>query len=102
MRPEFIAAAAVIALATATTGFTADTAPYVGTWDCEVSTFTFTGDAYDAGEGPMPIRKVEKVDGNYVLSFDDGYQIGLSAVTDTSMQWLSTASGDQFECKRVR
>lgn len=50
----------------------------------------------------MPIRKVEKVDGNYVLSFDDGYQIGLSSVTDTSMQWLSMASGDQFECKRVK
>lgn len=44
MRPEITAAAAVITLATATTGFAADTAPYVGTWDCEVSTFTFTGD----------------------------------------------------------
>ncbi|WP_349434811.1 hypothetical protein [Pararhizobium sp. A13] len=102
MRPDFIAVAAVIALVTATTGFAADLAPYAGTWDCEVSTFTFTGDTYDAGEGPMPIRKVEKVDGSYVLSFDDGYQISLSGVTDTAMPWLSMASGDQFECKRVK
>lgn len=102
MRPDFIAVAAVIALAAATACFATDPAPYAGTWDCEVSTFTFTGDTYDAGEGPMPIRKVEKVDGNYVLSFDDGYQIGLSGVTDTSMQWLSLASGDQFECKRIK
>lgn len=61
MRPEFIAVAAAIVLATATTGFAGDNAPYAGTWDCEVSTFS--------GEGPMPIQKVEKEEGNYILSF---------------------------------
>ena len=45
---------------------------------------------------------MEKEEGNYILSFSDGYQIGLSSVTDTSMQWFSMQSGDQFECKRVK
>ncbi|MBP1857351.1 hypothetical protein J2Z75_000831 [Rhizobium herbae] len=77
-------------------------APYVGTWDCGVATFSFTRDSYDSGEDKQPIRKVEKEDGNYILSFDNDYQIGLSSVTDTSMQWLSMASGDMFDCKRVK
>ena len=77
-------------------------APYVGTWDCGVATFSFTRDSYDSGEDKQPIRKVEKEGGNYILSFDDDYQIGLSSVTKTSMQWLSMASGDMFNCKRVK
>jgi hypothetical protein len=102
MRLDVIVVTAVIALATATPGIAGDDAPYVGSWDCGVATFSFTKDTYDAGEGPMPIRKVEKEDGNYILSFDDNYQIGLSSVTKTSMQWLSMASGDTFDCKRLK
>ncbi|URK87475.1 hypothetical protein LP421_29695 [Rhizobium sp. RCAM05350] len=101
MRLDVIAATAVISLATAAPGF-ADDAPYIGRWDCGVATFSFTTESYDSGEGPMPIRKVEKEDGNYILSFDDNYQIGLSSVTPTSMQWLSMASGDMFDCKRLK
>lgn len=102
MRLDVIAATAIVALATATPVIAADDAPYIGSWDCGVATFSFTKDTYDAGEGPMPIRKVEKEDGNYILSFDDNYQIGLSSVTQTSMQWLSMASGDMFDCKRLK
>ncbi|WP_455271162.1 hypothetical protein [Rhizobium herbae] len=102
MRLDVIAATAVISLATAAPAFAAGDAPYIGRWDCGVATFSFTKDTYDAGEGPMPIRKVEKEDGNYILSFDDNYQIGLSGVTKTSMQWLSMASGDTFDCKRLK
>ncbi|OBZ93927.1 hypothetical protein ADU59_19760 [Pararhizobium polonicum] len=102
MRLDVIAATAVITLATATSGFAADDAPYAGSWDCGIATFSFTGDTYDSGEGPIPIRKVEKEDGNYILSFDDNYQIGLSSVTPTSMQWLSMESGDMFDCKRLK
>jgi hypothetical protein len=102
MRLDVIASIAIIALATATPGLAAGDTPYTGSWDCGVATFSFTKDTYDAGEGPMPIRKVEKEDGNYILSFDDNYQIGLSSVTKTSMQWLSMASGDTFDCKRLK
>ena len=98
MRIQLIAAAL---LAIAPAAFAADDPVYAGTWDCEVSTFTFTKNTYDSGEGPMPVEKVEKEGENYILTLDGNYQIGLSSVTDTSMQWLSMASGDMFECKRV-
>jgi hypothetical protein len=90
----FLASAAPVALA-------ADQPVYAGTWDCEVSTFTFTDNTYDSGEGPMPVEKVVKEGENDILTLDGDYQIGLSRVSDTSMQWLSMASGDMFECKRV-
>jgi hypothetical protein len=102
MRLDVIAATTAVILATATPGLAAGDAPYIGSWDCGVATFSFTKDSYNAGEGPMPIRKVEKEDGNYILSFDDNYQIGLSRVTQTSMQWLSMTSGDTFDCKRLK
>jgi hypothetical protein len=77
-------------------------APYVGSWDCQVGTFTFTNDTYDSGGGPIPIEKVEMEDGNYILTMPDNYQIALSSVTSTSMQWLSYASSDMFDCKKLK
>ena len=79
----------------------AEEPPYVGTWDCEVSTFTFTADSYDSGEGPMPILKSEKNGGAYTLTFADDYQIGLANITATEMDWASGASGDTFHCRRM-
>ena len=78
-----------------------DDIPYVGTWNCEVATFVFTADTYDAGEGPMPILKSVEDNGTHTLTFKDDYQIHLSSVTETDMDWLSGASGDGFHCKRV-
>lgn len=79
----------------------AEDPPFVGTWDCEVATFTFTADSYDSGEGPMPILRTEK-DGNaYILTFADDYRIGLANITATEMDWASAASGDSFHCKRT-
>lgn len=101
MRLDAILAAAAIAFANTSPSFAAKDAPYIGSWDCGVATFSFTQNTYDAGEGPMPVRKIEKQDGNYILSFDDNYQIGLSSVTKTSMKWVSMASGDMFDCKRI-
>jgi hypothetical protein len=88
-------------LATTLTAHAADEPPYVGTWDCEVSTFTFTADTYDSGEGPMPIVKSEKDGGAYTLTFADDYRIGLANITDTEMDWASEASGDTFHCKKI-
>ena len=101
MRLDAILAAAAIAFANTPPSFAAEDAPYIGSWDCGVATFSFTKNTYDAGEGPMPVRKIEKQDSNYILSFDDNYQIGLSSVTKTSMQWVSMASGDMFDYKRI-
>lgn len=79
----------------------AQTFPFEGAWDCGVGTFTFTADLYDPGGNPMPIMDVAEEDGNFILTFADDYQIGLSSVTDTTMQWLSFASGDMFDCQRL-
>ena len=79
----------------------AEEPPYVGTWDCEVSTFTFTADTYDAGEGPMPILKSEKNGEAYTLSFAGDYRINLAGITATDMDWFSEASGDTFHCRKI-
>jgi hypothetical protein len=88
-------------LASALPAHAAEEPPYVGTWDCEVSTFIFTADSYDSGEGPMPILKNEKDGGAYTLTFADDYRIGLANITATDMDWASEASGDMFHCKRI-
>ncbi|WP_430439404.1 hypothetical protein [Shinella sp.] len=79
----------------------AEEPPYVGTWDCEVSTFTFTAETYDSGEGPMPILKSEQDGGAYTLTFADDYRIGLANITASEMDWASEASGDTFHCKKI-
>jgi hypothetical protein len=78
-------------------------APYVGVWDCQVGIFMFTRETYsNAGGAEMQAASsVEKDGNNYIMTFPDGYQIGLSSPTDTSMQWLSMETGDMFDCKRL-
>ena len=97
-RPFLMLAAAALAAGSTQAR---DEIPYVGTWNCEVATFVFTADTYDAGEGPMPILKSVEDNGTYTLTFKDDYQIHLSSITETDMDWLSGASGDGFHCKRV-
>ena len=78
-------------------------APYVGVWDCQVGVFMFTRETYsNAGGADMQAAtSVEKEGNNYIMTFADGYQIGLSSPTDTTMQWLSFESGDMFDCTRL-
>ena len=75
--------------------------PFVGKWNCEVATFTFTNTTYNNGSENLRIKRVKKTGGNYELFFAKGYRIGLSSVSATSMSWLSGETGDMFECKRV-
>ncbi|MCF3640540.1 hypothetical protein LXM94_11255 [Rhizobium sp. TRM95111] len=97
IRPLFFTAALLVAAPT----HARDEIPYVGTWDCEVATFVFTADTYDAGEGPMPILRSTEENGTHTLSFKDDYRISLSNVTETGMDWFSEASGDGFHCKKI-
>ena len=53
------------------------------------------------GDKTLPIKAVRQDNRNFTLYFADGYVIGLGAVTATGMTWVSGASGDQFNCKRV-
>ncbi len=74
---------------------------FVGSWDCEVETFTFTDTTYHNGSETLPIKAVSQDGRNFTLYFADGYVIGLGAVTETGMTWVSGASGDQFNCRRL-
>ena len=75
---------------------------FVGSWDCEVETFTFTNTTYNNGDTTYPIQSVRRDGRNYTLGFANGYVIALAAVTETGLTWISGASGDQFNCRRVK
>lgn len=80
----------------------ADDYPFVGRWDCEVGTFTFTEDTYNNGAEDLPILEAQEgTDGSYTLMFADDYMITLSGFTGDEMGWFSPASGDSFQCRRV-
>ncbi|MES2333822.1 MAG: hypothetical protein V4551_04005 [Pseudomonadota bacterium] len=74
---------------------------FVGRWDCGVSVFTFTNTTYNNGDTTYPIQSVSRDGRNYTLRFANGYVIALAAVTDTGLTWVSGASGDQFNCRRL-
>lgn len=76
--------------------------PYVGRWDCEVGVFTFTADTYDPGTGErLKAEKVIREGEDYHFTFEDGYGFWVSGITQSKMGWLSDASGDAFNCKRI-
>ena len=92
-----------IAFCLAATPTLAQDYPFVGQWDCQVATFTFDQQGYDNGSDTLPYLKVTDAgDDNWIIDFADGYQIGLSSVTADTMQWLSMASGDMFDCTALR
>jgi hypothetical protein len=76
--------------------------PFVGRWDCEVATFTFTNTTYNNGSETMRMTKVEKKGNIYILTFPKNYRIGLSSISATRMTWASETTGDGFNCKRVK
>ncbi|MBS3979516.1 MAG: hypothetical protein KGZ77_06920 [Rhodobacteraceae bacterium] len=82
---------------------TGPTEPYafVGSWDCGVDVFTFTNTTYNNGADTYTMQSVSRDGRNFILRFANGYTIALAAVTDTGLTWVSGASGDQFNCRRV-
>jgi hypothetical protein len=77
----------------------AQTYPFEGSWDCEVGTFTFTGQIYDPGDAPMEILDAVQDGATWVLTFADDYQIALEIHQDGTMGWFSAISGDSFLCR---
>ena len=76
--------------------------PFVGKWDCEVATFTFTNSTYDNGSETLAFEEAQEgSDGSYTLLFEEDYMITLSGFTGDEMGWFSPASGDSFACTRV-
>lgn len=76
--------------------------PFVGTWDCEVATFTYTSESWNNGVATFPFSSVNCCKGDEAqLMFRGGYETQLSQITPDSMKWYSPASGDGFDCKRI-
>ncbi|MBC8129666.1 MAG: hypothetical protein H7Y08_05020 [Rhizobiaceae bacterium] len=97
--PLLATIAAAIALVTSAS---AEDLPFVGTWDCEISTFVFTPETYDTGSDVLDILEAQEgTDGSYTLFFADDYIITLSGFTGDAMGWYSPASGDSFACARL-
>jgi len=101
-KPVFCAALSLGASISAVFAETPTPYPFVGTWDCEVATFTFTDTTYNNGSEDMAIRSVSKDGTNFELTFDDGYMISLGGITDTSISWVSGETFDQFDCTRLK
>jgi hypothetical protein len=74
---------------------------FVGSWDCGVDTFSFTNTTYNNGSDTYRMQSVSRNGRDYILRFANGYTIALAAVTETGLTWVSGASGDQFNCRRV-
>ena len=99
---RILAVAALVALGVPpAAAISGDEAPYIGVWDCEVAVFTFTRESYDNGTDILPMRQIEIADRGYVMTFDDDYQIAIALDGEDSMSWLSLASGDAFDCRRL-
>ena len=75
---------------------------FVGSWDCGVDVFTFTNTTYNNGSETYPIQSVSRNGRNYTLFFANNYIVALGAVTETGLTWVSGATGDQFNCVRVK
>lgn len=94
----FLALGASLSTASAQT----PTYPFVGKWDCEVATFTFTDKTYNNGSETLRMTRVEKKGAGYELSFPKNYKVMVGNFKGATMSWLSGASGDGFTCKRVK
>lgn len=74
---------------------------FVGSWDCGVDRFTFTNTTYTTGSDTYRMQSVTRNGRDYILRFANGYTIALVAVTQTGLTWVSGATDDQFNCRRV-
>jgi hypothetical protein len=80
----------------------ASTYPFIGTWSCEVSEFTFSQTMYRVGTEKIgKIKKVERSGNDFRITLEDGYMFTLFNVSANTMTWHSIESGDTFVCNRV-
>jgi hypothetical protein len=76
--------------------------PFEGKWDCDVSIFTFTDLTYNNGSQTLTYKTVKRQGTSYLITFADGYRIGLFGIKRNSMTWMSGSSTDDvFRCRRI-
>lgn len=96
--------AAGIAALTIASGVQAKTElPVYGKWDCEIMDFSLDGAAYVVSGQKIDVKSIEKIaDDAWGAEMTDGYRFAMFDVTADSLIWHSPASGDTFECSRVK
>lgn len=99
-----IFSAVYIAVLTISSGVHAETRPPVyGKWDCKIMDFTLDGTAYVVSGQKIDVKSVEKIaEDAWGAEMVDGYRFAMFDVTADSLTWHSPASGDTFECKRLK
>lgn len=75
--------------------------PFLGTWDCSVAIFSFTGTIYNNGSENMEITDISADGTGHILTFADDYQLSVAVNPDGTLNWFSPDSGDSFTCTRV-
>ena len=82
---------------------TAPTAPYpfVGTWDCDGTVYTFTNSGYSDGSISADFFSVAAKGLGYELRFRDGSLMVLAAITESGMTWVVNQTGAQRQCRRL-
>ena len=99
--PPVLAGLGLLALGACVSDQPAEPYAFVGSWDCQVETFTLTNATYNNGTTTYAIRSVVQDGSNYTLFMEDGFRIGLGLVTETGLTWISGTTGDQFNCRRL-
>lgn len=74
----------------------------MGSWDCEIMTFTLDDQTYKNSSAPAAaVQGIERIaDDAFGVTLEDGYRFALFDVTADRLVWHSPASGDTFECRR--
>ncbi|WP_347140212.1 hypothetical protein [Paracoccus sp. SSK6] len=80
-----------------------DQLPFMGSWNCGVTTMTFTPDSYLPSNDaqPIKIRSFSTQNRATTMTLDDGAVIQVQWQNDNQMTWTSQSTGDSFDCKRV-
>ena len=80
-----------------------DQLPFMGSWDCGVTTMTFTPTSYipSNDSAPIPIRRFSTESRVTTMTLADGAVMQVQWQSDSRIVWLSQSTGDSFECTRV-
>lgn len=80
-----------------------DQLPFMGSWDCGVTTMTFTPEGYLPAPGAQPIRitRFSTQNRETTMTLADGAVIQVQWQNDNRLVWLSHSTGDSFDCTRV-
>lgn len=80
-----------------------DQLPFMGSWDCGVTTMTFTPSSYIPSNdaAPITIRGFSTQNRVTTMTLADGAVIQVQWQNDNRITWLSQSTGDSFDCSRV-